>query len=147
MLLPGCRSGRVGIPATLVLMMSIVLFIGCLFWLLTNGPWGGGSLFGNDLFKPASMKKIETEPVIENETGTTPDYDLNYTEAVDDLTESGCVFTKYTGTYSGTETIRLDYQRFREEALTRKIVFIAEISPDVPVLLVERDDNTYAWSP
>jgi len=41
----------------------------------------------------------------------------------------------------------LDYQRFREEAIGRKIVFIAEISPDVPVLLVVRDDNTYAWSP
>jgi uncharacterized membrane protein len=147
--LPGCRSGRVGILATLVLMISIVLFIGCLFWLTTNGPWGGGSLFGDDLFKPASMQKTETKPELnpELETEIEPEYELNIFEAIEDLTDSGCVFTEYTGTYSGTETTRLDYQQFREEAIKRTIVFTAEISPDVPVLLVIRDENTYEWSP
>ncbi len=144
---PGCRSGRVGIPATLVLLMSIVLFIGCLFWLVTNGPWGTGSLFGNDLFKPASMQKTETKPEIENVTENIQVLDLNFTEAVNDLKEAGCVFTEYSGTYSVTETVRLDYQQFREEAINRKIVFTAEISHDVPVLLVIKDDTTYEWSP
>ena len=147
--LPGCRSGRVGILATLVLMISIVLFIGCLFWLVTNGPWGGGggSLFGDDLFKPASIKNTKTPLVVTTENTSEPEHELNFTEAEKDLTESGCILTEFTGTYSSIDTIRLDYQQFKEKAIERKIVFTAEISPDVPVLLVTKDGNTYEWSP
>jgi hypothetical protein len=123
-------------------MLSIVLFIGSLFWLTTNGPWGGGSLFGDDLFKPVSMSS-EKEP--ENQSSS--DTMMNITEAMEDLMASGCVFTEYTKLYSEAETIKLDYQQFKTEAVDRKIVFTAKNDWDATILLVVKKGHTYEWSP
>jgi hypothetical protein len=142
MLIPGYRKGRVGIVATLMVMFSMVLFIGSLFWLTTNGPWGGGSLFGDDLFKPVSMSS-EKEP--ENQSISVTK--MNITEAMEDLTNSGCVFTEYTKSYSEAETIKLDYQQFKNEAVDRKIVFSAKNTSERTVLLVVKNGHIYEWSP
>ena len=111
----GYRDGRVGVLATLVLLTSIVLFIGCLFWLTVNGPWGEGSLFGDNLFKPAGMtvQEPETQTLIETE------HEMNITEAIEDLTSSGCVFTEYRKVYSRSETTPLEYEQFKEAAIDR----------------------------
>ena len=138
----GYRRGRVGILATLVLMLSIVLFIGSLFWLTTNGPWGGGSLFGDDLFKHASMSS-EKEP----ENQRISDTRMNITEAIEDLTNSGCVLTEYTKSYSEAETIKLDYQQFKNKAIDRKIVFTAKNTLETTILLVVKNGHIYEWSP
>jgi len=139
----GYRDGRVGILATLVLLASIVLFIGSLFWLTLNGPWGGGSLFGNDLFKPAGMNVEEpkTQTLIETE------HEMNITEAIKDLTSSGCVFTEYKQENSRSETIPLEYQQFKEAAIDRKIVYKAVDSWDAQVLLVIIKGKIYEWTP
>ncbi len=142
MLIPGYRRGRVGILATLVLMLSIVLFIGSIFWLATNGPWGGGSLFGDDLFKPASMSS-EKEPENQSISITR----MNITEAIEDLMNSGCVFTEYTKSYSEAETTPLEYEQFKEEAVERKIVFTAKNTWETTVLLVVKNGHIYEWSP
>ena len=139
----GYRDGRVGILATLVLLVSVVLFIGCLFWLTVNGPWGGGSLFGDDLFKPAGMteQEQETQTLIETEN------EMNITEAIEDLSNSGCVFIEYTKEYSKSETTPLEYQQFKEEAIDRKIVYKTVDSREAPVLLVIRNGKIYEWIP
>jgi len=137
------RNGRVGVLATLLLLFSLVLFIGSLFWLSVNGPWGGGSLLGDGFFKPASMLKQDegTSTPIETEE------EINLTEAIEDLSESGCVFIEYSGEYSEGDTIRLSYQQFREEAIDRKIVQKAETPQEATVLLVTRNGKIYGWSP
>ena len=139
----GYRDGRVGILATLVLLLSAVIFIGSLFWLTLNGPWGGGSLFGNDLFKPAGM--TEQEP--ETQTIIVTEHEMNISEAIDDLTSSGCVFTEYLKEYSRSETTPLEYEQFKEESIERKLVYKTVDSWDAPVLLVLRNGKIYEWTP
>jgi len=139
----GYRDGRVGILATLVLLASIVIFIGSLFWLTVNGPWGGGSLFGNDLFKPAGMtvEEPEKQTLIETE------HEWNISEAIDDLISSGCVFIEYSNEYSVSDTTPLEYEQFKEEAIDRKIVYKTVDSWDAPVLLVMRNGKIFEWTP
>ena len=139
----GYRDGRVGILATLVLLVSAVIFIGSLFWLTLNGPWSGGSLFGNDLFKPAGMtvQEPETQTLIETE------HEWNISEAIEDLTSSGCVFTEYKQVYLSSETIPLEYEQFKEEAIDRKIVYKTVDSWEAPVLLVINNGKIYEWTP
>jgi hypothetical protein len=137
----GYRSGRVGVLATLVLLLSIVLFVGCLFWLTVNGPWGGGQIFGDDLFKPSSMPAEQNEETPLNTT----DIVWNITTAMNDLQSSGCVFTEYSSEYTG-DTVLLDFTEFKEVAITRKIVYTAE-TPESPILLVVDNGNLYEWRP
>ena len=137
----GYRSGRVGVLATLVLLFSIVLFVGCLFWLSVNGPWGGGQIFGDDLFKPASMQTEQNEETPQNTTDTV----WNITKAMNDLQSSGCVLTEYSSEYTG-DTIQLDYEDFKAKAIKRKIVFTAD-TPESPILLVSDTGNLYEWRP
>lgn len=143
MLTRGYRSGRVGVLATLVLLFSIILFVGCLFWLTVEGPWGGGSIFGDDLFKPASYK---TEPEQENILNDTEVEALNMSSAMDDLHASGCIFTEYSDTYSEEQTISLSFTEFKEKAVNRKIVFTAE-TPETVILLVNENGKLYEWRP
>ena len=138
------RNGRAGILATVIILVCVVLFIGCLFWLSVNGPWGGGSLFGDDLFKPATMSENtedQTQIVVETEQT------LNMSEAMKDLSKAGCVFTEYKEEYSAKDTISLDYETFKEMATERKLVFTAMKSQDTPVLLVTKNGKIYGWSP
>ena len=140
----GYRSGRVGVLATLILLFSIVLFIGSLVWLGFSGPWQGGSLFGDDLFKPASLTPQQQEDAAVN---VTVDSELNMTEAMGELEALNCFFTEYSDEYSEEKTTTVSYETFKEIAVDRKIVFTASRQDDSPVLLVVRDGNTYEWSP
>ncbi len=138
------RNGRAGILATVIILVSIVLFIGCLFWLSVNGPWGGGSLFGDDLFKPASISENtedQTQIVVETE------HAMNMSDAMDDLAKAGCVFAEYNEEYSARDTISLNYETFKEEAIERKLMFTAMKSQDTPVLLITKNGKIYGWSP
>ena len=138
------RKGQTGILVTVLVLFSIVLFIGSLFWLSVTGPWGEGSIFGDDLFKPASMSDDtgdQTQIIVETE------HAVNMSEAMDDLAKAGCVFTEYKGEYSARDTISLDYDVFKEEAIERKLVFTAMKSLDTPVLLITKNDKIYGWSP
>ena len=115
--------------------------MGSLFWLSVNGPWGGGQIFGDDLFKPASMTEEQNDETLQNTTDTF----WNITMAMADLQSSGCVFTEYTSEYTG-DTIQLDYDEFKAKAIKRKIVFTEEI-PESPILLVSDTGNLYEWRP
>ncbi|MFH1180532.1 MAG: hypothetical protein V1710_09235 [Candidatus Bathyarchaeota archaeon] len=94
------------------------------------------------MFKPASMSS-EKEPENQSISVTR----MNITEAMEDLTNSGCVFTEYTKSYSEAETIKLNYQQFRNEAVDRKIVFTAKNDWDATILLVVKNGHIYEWSP
>ena len=127
------RKGRVGILATVILLMSIVAFVGSIYWLAINGPWnGGGSLFGNDLFKPASIPSEKTEV----KTDTVQEVKENITGAISELTRLDCVFTDYSSDYSILNPVQLNYSDFKELAVSHKIVFTVDSTQDNVVLLV-----------
>jgi len=137
------REGRLGVLGAIVLLTSIVLFIGCLFLLTVNGPWGGGTMFGDDLFKPASMQtKEETEQQIPVKNETKP----NMTEALEDLSRLGCVITEYTESYPEEDVIKLEYTDFKIKAVKYKIVFTTE-TQGRKVLFVKGHGEIYGWSP
>jgi hypothetical protein len=135
------RNGRIGIFSTLVLLVSIVLFLGSNFYLTTTGPWASGPMFGREKYDSPFIpeKQTETQPQIDQQ-------ELNLTMAVADLENEGCVFTVYTREYVISNVIKLDYYSFREKAINRKIVFLAE-EQDITILLVEKKGQLYKWSP
>ncbi len=137
------REGRLGILGALVLLTSIVLFIGCLFLLTVNGQWGGETMFGDDLFKPVSMQtKEETEPQIPVKNETKP----NMTEALEDLRRLGCVITEYSESYPEEDVIKLEYTDFKIKAVNYKIVYTTD-TQDRKVLFVKDHGKIYGWSP
>jgi len=122
-------------------MVSIVLFMGINFYLTTTGPWAIGQLFGR--------KKYDTPPISEKQTETQPQIDqqeLNLTMSIVDLENEGCVFVVYPREYTVSNVIRLEYYAFRENAINRKIVFLAE-EQDIMILLIEKKGQLYKWSP
>ena len=138
------RKGRVGILATVILLMSIVAFVGSIYWLAINGPWnGGGSLFGKDLFKPASIPSEKTEV----KTDTVQEVKENITGAISELKQLDCVFTDYSGDYSSLNPVQLNYSDFKELAVSHKIVFTVDSTQDNVVLLVIKNDVASVWDP
>ena len=97
------RKGHVGIFATTILMVSVVLFLGSLFYLTTNNPWNSGSKFDGEKYVTTSIsdKQPEIQQIDQKE--------LNLTSAVADLESVGCVFTVYTGEYTTSKGIRIEY--------------------------------------
>ena len=141
MLIGEHRKGRVGIFATIVLMVSVVLFISSLFYLTTYNPWSSGSTFGGEKFVATSISDKQPETQQLDVQG------LNLTMAVADLERAGCVFTVYNGEYTASSVIKLEYYKFREEAINRKIVYIAEGEPETTILLIEKKGKIFEWSP
>ena len=132
------RKGQVGIFATIILMVSIVLFISSLFYLTTYNPWSSDSTYGREKYVSTSVSDKETE------THQLDQKELNLTMAVADLEKEGCVFTVFPGEYTESNVIRLEYYKFKEEAVNRKIVFFAE-EKDIMILLIEKKGQLYKW--
>ena len=123
------RPGRVGILATLILMFSIVLFAGSLFWLIT----GTGFLMGNPetgLYKAA----------VPDDTPRT----LNQT--ITALQDSGCMVLYYSKEYAGGYE-QISFQTFMQEAVAARIAYRIKNPENRTVLLVEVQGRTLEWVP
>ena len=124
------RSGGAGIQATLILMFSIVIFLGSLFWLITDA----GSLMwtpGTGLFKSVTAPDDVLRTL--NQTITT-------------LQQSGCMVVYYTKEYvSGYEQV--SYEVFLEEAVAARIAYKVVTPENDTVLLVEAQGKTLEWVP
>ena len=124
------RSGRVGILATLILMFSIVMFVGTLFWLMTDAGFLLGAP-GTSLFKPATVPDDTTRT-------------LNQTIAT--LQQSGCMVVYYTEEYAGGYE-QVSYEVFIEEAVAARIAYRVDTPETETVLLVEKQGKTLEWVP
>ena len=123
------RPGRVGILATLILMFSIVLFAGTLFWLIT----GTGFLMGNPetgLYKAA----------VPDDTPRT----LNQT--ITALQDSGCMVLYYSKEYAGGYE-QVSYQTFMQEAVAARIAYRIDNHDNETVLLVDVQGRILEWVP
>ena len=126
----GPRSGRVGLLVTLMLMLSIVMFVGTLFWLITDTSL----IVANprsSLFKPAPA------PIDSPRT-------LNQTIAT--LENSGCMVVYYTKEYAGGYE-QVSYEVFIQEAVAARIAFRVDNKENEMVLLVEAQGKTLEWVP
>jgi len=124
------RSGRVGILVTLILMFSIIMFVGSLFWLITETSLIVANP-GTSLFKPA------TAPIDGPRT-------LNQTIAT--LENSGCMVVYYTEEYAGGYE-QPSYEVFIQEAVAVRIAFRVDNLENETVLLVEAQGKTLEWVP
>ena len=124
------RSGGVGILATLILMFSIVMFVGTLFWLITDAGflWGAP---GSSLFKPATVPEDTTRTL--NQTIVT-------------LQQSGCMIVYYTEEYEGGYE-QVSYEVFIEAAVAARIAYRVDNMENETVLLVEQQGKTLEWVP
>ncbi len=126
----GTRSGRVGILVTLMLMLSVIMFVGTLFWLITDTSLIVANP-GSSLFKPA------TTPIDSPRT-------LNQTIAT--LENSGCMVVFYTKGYAGGYE-QVSYEVFIQEAVAARIAFRVDNLENETVLLVEAQGKTLEWVP
>ena len=124
------RSGRVGILATLILMFSIVMFVGTLFWLITDAGFLLGAS-GTSLFKPAMVPDDTTRTL--NQTITT-------------LQQSGCMVVYYTEDYAGWYE-HVSYEVFLEAAIAVRIAYRVDNLENETMLLVEKQGKTLEWIP
>lgn len=126
----GTRPGRVGTLLTVVLMFCVVMFVGTLFWLITDTGFLVAST-DTSLFKPGTVP--DDVPRTLNQTITT-------------LLESGCmVLYSSTGYVGGYE--RVTYEVFIQEAVAARIAYRVNNPDNETVLLVETPDGTLEWVP
>ena len=124
------RSGRVGILVTLILMFSIIMFVGTLFWLMTDAGFLLGDP-GTSLFKPATVPDDTTRT-------------LNQTIAT--LQQSGCMVVYYTEEYAGGYE-QVSYEVFIETTVAARIAYRVDTPENETVLLVEKQGKTLEWVP
>ena len=124
------RSGKLGVFASVILMFSIVLFIGCMFWLLSEASVINGSTDGG-LFKPATNEYQGPRT-------------LNQTIA--ELQRSGVIVAKYTKDYQGGY-VKATYQEFIDEACDAHLVYRTNDLRGTEVLIVEASPSIIQWYP
>ncbi len=124
----GRRSGGKGVLASILIMFSVVLFLGSMFWLLNEMS----SISGNtgDFF---------STPMSGGEERT-----LNQTVA--ELQRSGVIVTKYTEEYSGGY-VNVSHEAICSEALNLYRAYTATDFNGTEVLLVETSEMVIQWYP
>lgn len=123
------RSGKLGVFGSVILMASIVVFAGCMFWLFTEvsaiSGCPGGSLF--------SSSSVNTAPRTLNNT-------------IAELQRSGVIVNRYTKTVT-QGNINATYEAFISEASVAHIVYTAEDLKGTPILIVETSNMVIHWYP
>ena len=142
------RAG-VGITATLILMFSIVMFVGSLFWLITDA----GFLFGapgTRLIQPSTVPdEIPTKPNNYNESlSEEPEIveNLSLEEAHSDLLRDGCRIVYVKGKVYLDNPQYVSYNEFKIKALESQIV-VASPSDSGTFLLVQIKSIQWVWIP
>ena len=123
------RSGKLGVFASIILMFSIVLFVGCMFWLFTEASMINGSPSGS-LFKPAPTQKGP----------------MTLDQTIAELQKSGIIVARYTKDYQSGYT-NATYETFIVEAGNTHLVYRVEDLRGTEVLLVEASPSIIQWYP
>ncbi len=126
----GTRPGRVGTLLTVVLMFCVVMFVGTLFWLITDTGFLVGSP-DTSLFKPGTV---------------TDDVPQTLNQTITMLQDNGCMVLYYSKEYtSGYEQVT--YEEFMQEAVAVRIAYRVNKPDNETVLLVEAPGGTLEWVP
>lgn len=124
------RRGKLGVFASVVLMFSIVLFVGCMFWLLSEASMINGSTEGG-LFTPAPTKSVGPRTL---------------DQSIADLQRSGIIVAKYTKEYQGGY-LNATYETFFSEASITRLVYRVNDLKGTEILMVEASPANIQWYP
>lgn len=123
------RSGKLGVFGSVILMMSIVLFVGCMFWLLTEASGISGDT--STLFTPTTTE--ENTPKTLNQT-------------IASLQSSGTIVTKYTKPYKDG-FVNATHEALLSEASNTRLVYRVKDFKGTEVLIVETSNMVIQWYP
>ena len=133
------RSGKIGLIAMIILMFSIVLFVGSLFWLYITGPWTGAM---DKFFQPVSnnpsTNQISNYTIVQYEN-------ITFTDAIIDLQNSGINVISYNKTMDLKKARYYDYSDFKTLAIKNNLVII--IGNDGGCLLTYEEKDKILWAP
>lgn len=123
------RSGKLGVFTSVMLMVSIIMFIGCMFWLLTevSGISGSPSTFFNP--SETDMNRPKT---------------LN--ETIASLQGKGIIVTWYTKPYKES-FVNASHEVLMSEAQVSRLVYRLKDPRGTEVLLVEASNMVIQWYP
>ena len=136
------RKAGTGVIAALVLMFSITLFVGSIFYLAYYNPLTFN--MGQPSKTTTINNKEETpEPVIiENTTHK----NVTLEEAISELKHGGCkVVSVKAPVYLGNPQY-LSYNDFKLKALEAKVVIMSPSDSGI-FLLVQKEDIQWVWIP
>ena len=133
------RSGKIGSISMVILMFSIVLFIGSLFWLYINGPWNGAEgKFFQQITNNASQEQVTKNSIGQNEN-------ISMNDAILDLQLSGITIINYNNTITLKKPRYCEYSSFKILAIERSLVII--INNEGGCLLTYGEKDQIVWIP
>lgn len=124
------RSGKLGVFASVILRFSIVLFVGCMFWLFSEASMINGSTEGG-LFKPAPTQYVGPKTL---------------DQTIAELQRSGVIVAVYSKEYKGGYE-NATYEVFISEAGNSHVVYRVKDLKGTEILLVETSNRIIQWYP
>jgi hypothetical protein len=131
------RKAKVGVLVVVILMFSIVLFVGSLFWLVVYGPWNENQ--GSNQVFTSNVK---------DETTIMDNYEpKSIEEALIDLREANCRVYSRQVDQRDRRMVYVCYNDFREYAIMNSIVTLSKSISGRSILLVVERDIIWVWTP
>lgn len=125
----------------MLLMLSIVVFAGTLFWLMVKP----GLSLGFDPENQENPLHLTGGQSQQEAQWNDPSWSVN--KSIQDLEANGCVITRNDIDPGALEDANdLCYEAFRTLAMKRRIVFL-HVDEEAETLLIKDGDKYYAWTP
>ena len=129
------RNARIGVSGVVIVLFCIVAFVGSLFYLTFNGPWGSNTLF------PIQQTSYSDLPISTEKN----DNQITIDDAIKDLKKEKCTIVYYNNTDLSLAT-RLQYTEFKEKAVKKGLIFIVPNEIDDVILMVRDKQGQWIWS-
>ena len=131
------RKPGTSLVATIILMFSIVLFIGSIFYLVYLNPLNFSTEQSPNIVK-TSYKEESPEPIIIN--------NKSLEEAISELKHDGCTFVSVSAPVYLDDPQYLNYNDFHLKALETKMVVMSPKGSSI-ILLVQNEGVQWIWVP
>jgi hypothetical protein len=131
------RKARVGEVTMIILLFSIVFFVGSIFYLVYYDPWN---------FSLKQPSKTVTISYIEELTEPTIIENKRLEEAINELKHDGCTFVSLKAKLYLDNPHYLGYNDFKLKALETKLVIISPSNSGY-ILVVQKEGVQWIWVP
>jgi len=131
------RKARIGVTGMLLVMLCIIVFVGSLFYLALNGPWGSNTLFPIQF---TSNTVLHSSPELDSNP-------INLDEAIKQLKKEGCIIASYSKNIDLSDAVRLQYHVFKERAVENGLVLVMPDELGDIILVVRDKKGQWVWGP
>jgi hypothetical protein len=138
--LTGKNSGKIGVISTIFLMFSIVLFMACMFMLVSLPSFKPDPGFINPIELGRWILKPNEKIQEINSSAITLE------EAISEIEEKKCTIIYYNVSNLEKNSVKLGFDEFIIKAENKNIVFIHK-NDNVTLLLIPYEDSYYYWVP